>query len=247
LPAVERIARQAGEVILDVYRGDFTVREKADASPVTQADERAEASIVPALQVLSPHFPVVAEEAASRGESPVVDQSCWMVDPLDGTREFVARSGEFTVNIGLVVQGVPLLGVVFVPVHDTLYAGIAGLGAWVERRGQRLAISCRRVPLEGATLATSRWHGSDSALHDWLQDKPVAARITAGSSLKFGLLAEGRADLYPRFGRTMEWDTAAGDALLTAAGGQVVDLQGRSLRYAKPGFENPDFVAHGLG
>ncbi|HLL13398.1 MAG TPA: 3'(2'),5'-bisphosphate nucleotidase CysQ [Rubrivivax sp.] len=247
LPAVERIARQAGDVILDIYGSDFTVREKADASPVTQADERAEALIVPALRSLSPSFPVVAEEAASRGENPGVDHSCWLVDPLDGTREFVARSGEFTVNIGLVVQGVPLLGVVFAPVHDTLYAGIAGLGAWVDRGGHRLAIRCRRVPLEGATLATSRWHGSDAALHDWLQGKLVAGRITAGSSLKFGLLAEGRADLYPRFGRTMEWDTAAGDAVLTAAGGKVVDLQGRALRYGKPGFENPDFVAYGGG
>lgn len=245
LPAVERIARAAGEVILQVYRGDFVVRDKPDASPVTLADESAEALIVPALQALSPGLPVVAEEAASRGECPLVGDSFWLVDPLDGTREFVARNGEFTVNIALVVHGAPLLGVVFVPVQDTLYAGAVGCGAWVEHGGQRRAIGCRGVPGEGPTLACSRSHGNETALQAWLQGMPVAARITAGSSLKFGLLAEGRADLYPRFGRTMEWDTAAGHAVLAAAGGRVVDLQGQPLRYGKPGFENPHFVARG--
>ena len=245
LAAVERIARQAGELILEVYAGDFVVRGKADESPVTVADERAEALITTALQALTPSWPVVAEEAAGRGECPVVGDTFWLVDPLDGTREFVARNGEFTVNIALVVRGEPLLGVVYVPVQDTMYAGAASLGAWVERGGQRLAISCRHLPDEGATLLGSRWHGNDAAVQAWVQDKRVGARITAGSSLKFGLLAEGRADLYPRFGRTMEWDTAAGHALLVAAGGRVVDLQGRPLWYGKPGFENPDFVAHG--
>jgi 3'(2'), 5'-bisphosphate nucleotidase len=245
LAAVEHIARQAGEVILEIYRGDFVVRDKADASPVTLADERAEALITCALQALSPSWPVVAEEAASRGECPVVGDTFWLVDPLDGTREFVARNGEFTVNIALVAQGEPLLGVVYVPVQDTLYAGGAGLGAWVERSGQRLAISSRALPGEGATLVGSRWHGNGTAVQAWLQGKRVAARMTAGSSLKFGLLAEGRADLYPRFGRTMEWDTAAGHAVLLAAGGNVVDLQDCPLRYGKPGFENPDFVARG--
>jgi 3'(2'), 5'-bisphosphate nucleotidase len=245
LTAVERIAHQAGEVILEVYRGDFVVRDKADESPVTLADERAEALITPALQALSPSWPVVAEEAASRGECPVVGETFWLVDPLDGTREFVARNGEFTVNIALVMGCEPLLGVVYVPVQDALYAGGAGLGAWVERGRQRHAISCREVPDAGATLVGSRWHGNDAHVQAWLQGKRVAAQMTAGSSLKFGLLAEGRADLYPRFGRTMEWDTAAGHAVLVAAGGHVVDLQGRPLRYGKPGFENPDFVAHG--
>ena len=245
LTEVERIARAAGEVVLQVYRGDFVVRDKADESPVTLADERAEALIIPALQALSPRLPVVAEEAASRGECPVVGDTFWLVDPLDGTREFVARNGEFTVNIALVAQGEPLLGVVYVPVQDALYAGGPGLGAWVERGGQRVSISCRQVPEAGATLVGSRWHGNDDAVQTWVQGKRVAARITAGSSLKFGFLAEGRADLYPRFGRTMEWDTAAGHAVLIAAGGQVVDLQGRPLRYGKHGLENPDFVAHG--
>jgi len=245
LPAVERIARAAAEVILQVYRGDFAVRDKTDASPVTLADDKAEALIVPALQALTPGVPVVAEEAASRGEAPPVGDCFWLVDPLDGTREFVARNGEFTVNIALVARGVPLLGVVCVPVPDQLYAGIVGCGAWLEHAGQRRAIGCRALPGEGATLACSRSHGDEAALQAWLQGRPVLARIAAGSSLKFGLLAEGRADLYPRFGRTMEWDTAAGHAVLAAAGGEVVDLQGRVLRYGKPGFENPGFVAFG--
>ncbi len=249
LAAIEQIARDAGAVILQIYRTDFAVRGKADTSPVTAADEAAESLIVPALQALSPH-PVVAEEAVSRGECPTVGGSFWLVDPLDGTREFVSRNGEFTVNIALVVDGAPRLGVVLVPVTDTLYAGVVGQGAWLEQGGRRQAISCRAVPGEGLTLACSRSHGDEAALQAWLHgtnmlDTRVAARITAGSSLKFGLLAHGVADLYPRFGRTMEWDTAAGHAVLAAAGGHVVDLQDRPLRYGKPGFENPSFIAHG--
>lgn len=248
LAAAERIARDAGALILHVYRGDFAVRGKADASPVTLADEAAEALIVPALQALRPRLPVVAEEAAARGEAPphkALGAGFWLVDPLDGTREFVARNGEFTVNIALVLHGVPVLGVVFVPESDTLYMGAPGLGAWVEQGGARQPISSRKPPVQGVTLACSRSHGDESALQAWLQATPVAARITAGSSLKFGLLAQGLADVYPRFGRTMEWDTAAGHAVLAAAGGSVLDMQGRPLRYGKPGLENPDFVARG--
>ncbi len=248
LPAVERIARDAGALVLQVYRGEFSVRDKADASPVTLADEAAEALIVPALRALRPGLPVVAEEAAARGDAPphtALGNVFWLVDPLDGTREFVARNGEFTVNIALVVAGVPALGVVFVPLPDTLYAGASGCGAWVEQGGVRQPIASRMPPCHGLTLACSRSHGDESALQAWLQDTPVAARITAGSSLKFGLLAQGLADVYPRFGRTMEWDTAAGHAVLAAAGGSVLDLQARPLSYGKPGFENPDFVAYG--
>ena len=245
LPAVERIARDAGQVILQIYRGDFVVRDKADASPVTLADETAEAVIVPALQALWPAVPVVAEEAASRGDCPQIESSFWLVDPLDGTREFVSRNGEFTVNIALVRDRMPVLGVVYVPVPDRLYAGIVGGGAWFEEGGSRQAIQCRTVPGAGVTLACSRSHGDEAALTGWLGQAPVAARITAGSSLKFGLLAQGLADVYPRFGRTMEWDTAAGHALLCAAGGGVLDLQGQPLRYGKPGFENPHFIAYG--
>jgi 3'(2'), 5'-bisphosphate nucleotidase len=246
LQGIATIARQAGALIMQIYAAPFEVQLKSDASPVTLADEQAEALITPALQALLPGVPVVAEEAASRGHVPEVHERFWLVDPLDGTREFVSRNGEFTVNIALIEQGVPVLGVVFVPVVDKLYAGAVEQGAWLEEAGQRRAIHCRTQPAAGATLACSRSHGDESALTGWLQGRQVAARITAGSSLKFGLVASGDADLYPRFGRTMEWDTAAGHAVVLAAGGQVCDLSGLPLRYGKPGFENPSFFAHGL-
>ncbi len=244
---VEGIARAAAGVILEVYVRDFAVRGKADASPVTEADECAEALIVPALTALTPAIPVVAEEAAARGEAPPPGPRFWLVDALDGTREFVARNGEFTVNIALVQEGEPVLGVVLLPVTGRVYAGARDLGAWTEAPGiARHAISCRRVPAGGAVLACSRSHGDEAALGRWLGGTPVAAHVVAGSSLKFGLLAEGLADLYPRLGRTMEWDTAAGHAVLAAAGGSVSELAGLPLRYGKAGYENPHFVARGL-
>lgn len=245
LPRVEALARAAGKLILEVYRTDFAVQDKADNSPVTLADERAEALITPALQGLRPTWPVVAEEAAARGEAPAPEACFWLVDPLDGTREFIARNGEFTVNIALIRRGQPVLGVVYLPVPDRLYAGVVGQGAWLEADGLRRAIAARVPPAAGAVLACSRSHGDLEATQAWLQGRPVAAWVPAGSSLKFGLIAAGEADLYPRLGRTMEWDTAAGHAVLAAAGGSVCDLDGRPLRYGKPGFENPFFVAQG--
>ena len=245
LEDIEPIARRAGAVILAVYGRSFSVRAKADASPVTEADEQAETLIVAALQALDPAIPVVAEEAFSRGVVPLCGAEFWLVDPLDGTREFVARNGEFTVNIALVRHGEPVLGVVFAPVLDRLFSGQHGRGAWLSEGTSRRAIACRTVPAAGMTVAVSRAHGDNAATQAWLQGRPVAHRVPAGSSLKFGLLAAGQADLYPRFGRTMEWDTAAGHAVLAAAGGHVTDVAGQPLRYGKPGFENPDFIASG--
>jgi len=245
LPRVEALAREAGALILAVYATDFAVRGKADRSPVTAADECAEAHIVPALRALQPAWPVVAEEAAARGEAPAAASAFWLVDPLDGTREFVVRNGEFTVNIALVVAGEPLLGVVYLPVLDRLYAGVVGQGAWCVEGGVRRGIRCRAVPAQGLTVVCSRAHGDGAALDTWLAGQRVAARIDAGSSLKFGLIAAGVADAYARFGRTMEWDTAAGHAVLVAAGGSVRDVTGLPLRYGKPDFENPHFIARG--
>jgi 3'(2'), 5'-bisphosphate nucleotidase len=246
LRAVQDISRRAGDVILKIYGSDFAVAHKGDASPVTRADEEAEALIVPALQALWPGVPVVAEEAASKGDVPVCGDRFWLVDPLDGTREFVSRNGEFTVNIALIENAEPVLGVVYVPVIDCLYAGAAGQGAWcVDQAGQR-RLHCRSTPPEGIVLACSRSHGDEALMGAWLQGRKVQGRVTAGSSLKFGLIASGQADLYPRFGRTMEWDTAAGHAVVAAAGGKVTDLAGAPLRYGKPGFENPSFVAWGV-
>lgn len=246
LPLVEALARQAGALILEVYGRDFEVRHKPDDSPVTEADERAESLIVSALRELTPDWPVVAEEAAWHSKPPEPVPCFWLVDALDGTIEFVSRNGEFTVNIGLVSQGLPVLGVVYIPVLDRLFAAAQGHGAWVVERGQvRRPIHCRPVPREGFTVVGSRSHGDEVSMRAWLAERRVAARLNAGSALKFGMLACGEADLYPRFGRTMEWDTAAGHAVLLEAGGDVTNVVGQVLRYGKPGYENPHFIARG--
>jgi len=245
LEAVIGIVRRAGAIVMDVYATDFVVRGKADASPVTQADERAEAFIVPALEALSPGVPVVAEEAVARGHTPQVGRRFWLVDPLDGTREFARRNGEFTVNVALIEDGVPVLGVVLAPALGQLFAGATGLGAFVDDTGVRRAIACRTPPAEGLTVLASRSHGDAKALAAFLAGRKVASLANRGSSLKLCHIAAGEADLYPRLGRTMEWDIAAGHAVLLAAGGQVRCLDGKALRYGKPGLENPHFVAAG--
>ncbi len=245
MQALAAIARRAGDEIMAVYATDFDVRGKADASPVTEADERAEALIVPALLALAPDVPVVAEEAVAAGRVPEVGRRFWLVDPLDGTKEFISRNGEFTVNIALVEDGAPRLGVVLAPALGRLFAGVVGQGAWVEEGGRRRAIAVRRPPAEGLTVVASRSHGDAAVLEAFLAGRRVARQVSAGSSLKLCLVAAGEADCYPRLGRTMEWDIAAGHAVLAAAGGSVHDLEDLPLRYGKPGFENPHFVARG--
>ena len=249
LAAVEQITREAGRVVLAVYATDFAVRGKDDASPVTAADERAEALIVPALQALTPGVPVVAEEAVAAGRLPALGERFWLVDPLDGTKEFVSRNGEFTVNVALVERGEPVLGVVLAPAlgaRGRLFSGAFGLGAWAEDDSGRRPIRCRAVPPAGLTVVASRSHGDAAALAAFLAGRRVAALASAGSSLKLCLVAAGEADLYPRLGRTMEWDIAAGHAVLRAAGGEVTRLDdGLPLRYGKPGLANPHFVAAG--
>lgn len=245
---------RAGAEVMAVYARPFAVHGKADASPVTEADWRAEAVILQGLAAQSPNDVVVAEEAmAAGGALPAADRLAagpfWLVDPLDGTREFIGRNGEFTVNLARIEQGEPVLGVVLAPAQGPrgrLYVGARGLGAWqVDEAGVR-RIACRRPPAEGLTVVASRSHGDPTAVQAFLAGRPVARQVAAGSSLKLCLLAAGEADLYPRFGRTMEWDIAAGHAVLAAAGGRVDTLDGAPLRYGKPGFENPDFVAWGL-
>ncbi len=168
----------------------------------------------------------------------------WLVDPLDGTKEFVSRNGEFTVNIALIENGLPVLGVVLAPALGRLYAGADGVGAFVMgATGNRVGSKVREVPSDGLVVVSSRSHGDAEALERFLAGRKVASSVNAGSSLKFCLVADGVADFYPRFGRTMEWDTAAGHAVLRAAGGRVTDLHGNELVYGKPGFENPHFVA----
>ncbi|MFG1422119.1 3'(2'),5'-bisphosphate nucleotidase CysQ [Roseixanthobacter liquoris] len=248
------LALRAGRVILDIYATDFSVSEKADASQVTQADRDAEALILEGLARLYPDIPVVAEEEAAAGRIPDAGTRFFLVDPLDGTREFVSRNGEFTVNIALIEQGAPSAGVVYAPALGVLYAGAVGSGAWKgEVRDDRLAslapIKVRNAPARLSAIG-SRSHGTVET-SDWLGQFQVDSFVAAGSSLKFCLLAEGAADLYPRLGRTMEWDTAAGDAVLRAAGGVVTTMDGRPLTYGRclqageAPFANPHFVAYG--
>jgi 3'(2'), 5'-bisphosphate nucleotidase len=246
LDRVIATARVAGAAVLEVYATDFDVRGKSDASPLTLADERSEQIIEEGLARLWPEVPIVAEEAVASGRVPEVAYRFWLVDPLDGTKEFIARNGEFTVNIALIEESRPVLGVVFAPALDRLYAAAQGAGAFVEQGRERHAIYCRFPPDEGLTVIASRSHADGAALDAFLADRRVARFKSVGSSLKLCLIAAGEADLYPRLGRTMEWDIAAGHAVISAAGGRVATLDGQELRYGKPGLDNPHFVASGL-
>jgi 3'(2'), 5'-bisphosphate nucleotidase len=240
------IAREAGAAILEVYHSDFAVDHKADKSPVTEADRRSERLILDRLAVLTPRIPAVSEEADSRGD--VVDISggrFWLIDPLDGTKEFARRNGEFTVNIGLVVDGVPVVGVLFAPVIDRLFAAAPGLVTVEDGGAAARPIACRRWPEEGLVVLSSRSHRDPARFDAFIGRFPVAEIRHSGSALKFGLVAAGEADLYPRFGPTMEWDTAAGHALLNAAGGCLTLPDGSPLAYGKPGFANPSVIAWG--
>jgi 3'(2'), 5'-bisphosphate nucleotidase len=245
LPKLVALAERAGAVILEHYGGQLEVRAKADASPVTVADEAAEAVILEGLAGLTPSIPVVAEERVAAGKVPALDgQPFWLVDPLDGTKEFISRNGEFTVNIGLIEDGSPTLGVVLAPALRKIWWGAVGQGARARIEGTERAIAARPRPSSGLVAIASRSH-ADPQTEAWLDQVGATERISAGSSLKFCLVAEGRADLYPRFGTTMEWDTAAGHAVLRAAGGRVTTRDGAPFLYRKPEFRNPGFIAYG--
>lgn len=246
------LARRAGATIMEIYATNFSAEEKADLSPVTIADEQAEVLILDGLKKAFPNIPVVAEESAAAGRIPQVDDQFFLVDPLDGTKEFVSRNGEFTVNIALIKKGVPVLGVVYAPALSKLYVGEIGVGAAMaeikpadavkDAAWRKLAVRC--LPGDGATVLASRSH-RDAETEAYLATLQVKKIIGAGSSLKFCTIANGEADIYPRFGRTMEWDTAAGQAVLTAAGGKVCTTDNHPLRYGKTerGFDNPAFIA----
>ncbi len=247
LDEVIAIARAAGREILQVYRSDFAVKIKADRSPLTAADEASNRTIVSGLRQLTPDVPVLSEESsavdfATRSRWP----RFWLVDPLDGTKEFIKRNGEFTVNIALVEGHQPVLGVVHVPALDRDYFGCRGIGAF-RRDGaappRRITVSApARSP---ARVVGSRSHGGDS-LREFLRRIGPHELVAMGSSLKFCLVAEGAADVYPRLGPTSEWDTAAAQAVVEAAGGAVVGLDRQPLRYNEgPGVLNPHFVVFG--
>ena len=244
------IALAAGPAVMEEYARAEAGRAKADGSPVTAADERAEAIILERLKDFAPEIAVVAEEAAAAGATLVAPQMFFLVDPLDGTREFIARNGEFTINIGLVADGRPVAGAVFAPALGRVwFGGRLAFGAAVAV-GAALPDVClllrvRAAPAHLAALA-SRSH-SDAATEAFLTRLGVGERVSAGSSLKFCKVAEGGADVYPRFGPTMEWDTAAADAVLRAAGGMTLGLDGSPLRYGKldAGLRNAGFLALG--
>lgn len=246
LETARQAAQAAGKAILEVYGAAFDVRRKSDFSPLTAADERAEAIILGALAAAVPDIPVIAEEqAAAHGLPPVAPPRFWLVDPLDGTKEFIARNGEFTVNIALVEGDRPVLGVVHVPVQDVTYAAAGpGTATRQHRTGAPQPIAAR-LPPDAPVVVHSRSHADEERLAAYIARLPGATARVSGSSVKFCLIAAGDADHYPRFGPTMEWDTAAGQAVLEAAGGQVTTLDGARLRYGKPGFLNPDFIARG--
>ena len=245
LALASELAAKAGEAILAIRRRGFQVDRKADLSVVTEADRAAETIILMGLRAAVPGCVVVAEEETAAGRITAATAEFWLVDPLDGTREFTTGSDDFAVNIGLVRDGRPVLGVVGVPATGEIYGGILGTGAWRLKDGRRSAISVRRVPAEGLTVVASRHHGDTAQLDAFLGGRTVAKVVNFGSSLKFCRVAEGQADLYPRFGRTMEWDTCAPQAVLEAAGGAVETLDGAPLRYGKPGWDNPHFVCWG--
>jgi 3'(2'), 5'-bisphosphate nucleotidase len=248
LESVADIARAAGREILEVYgAGELAARPKADASPLTAADLRAHRLIVDALRELSPGTPLLSEEAA---DTPFAQrrtwQRYWLVDPLDGTREFLARNGEFTVNIALIEGHAPALGVVHVPVTDVSYRGLPGAGAWRQLPGAPAQpIRVARQSVVPLRVVGSRSHRGDS-LDAFLARVGPHQLLPVGSSLKFCLVAEGAADVYPRLGPTCEWDTAAAHAVVLAAGGIVSALSGAPLEYnTQAEFRNPFFVAFG--
>jgi 3'(2'),5'-bisphosphate nucleotidase len=250
------IALEAGDAILAIYASeDFAARAKADGSPVTDADAAAEVLILARLRALYPDTPVVAEEECAAGAASCSASHFFLVDPLDGTKEFLNRNGDFTVNIALVENDRPVCGVVYAPAHGLIYSGAEGIGAQMARvvKGAALewrAIEARNPPEAGLAVVASRSHMSPET-HAFVERFAVSDLVSAGSSLKFCRVASGEADLYPRLGRTMEWDTAAGDAVLRAAGGQVCTMDGRPLGYGKRSqatdvdYANPWFVAAG--
>ncbi len=240
------LATRAADAILAIRARGFAVSRKADRSVVTEADREAEAIIASGLRAAVPHIPVIAEEEIAAGAVTAAAPAFWLVDPLDGTREFADGSDDFAVNVGLVRDGRIRLGVVGVPATGELFGGIVGIGAWKRWHGLETPVRARKAPAEGLTVLASRHHGDTARLDAFLAGRVVAKTVNFGSSLKFCRLAEGIADLYPRFGRTMEWDTAAPQAVLEAAGGTVRTLDGSELGYGKPGWENPHFVCTGL-
>ncbi|MFQ3667114.1 MAG: 3'(2'),5'-bisphosphate nucleotidase CysQ [Sphingomonadaceae bacterium] len=241
---LEAAMRAAGATIERLKAEGVEARDKADRSPVTIADEAAETILAAAVRAVEPQALIIGEEAAAAGHLPPPSGRFWLIDPLDGTRDFLGGREGYTVNLGLVVDGNPVFGLVLHPPSGRLWTGSSSLGAErVEANGTRTPIAARALP-QAPALVVSHSHLDDRTAA-WADAVPGATRTSAGSSIKFCLLAEGTADAYPRYGPTMEWDTAAADAVLRAAGGATFDEGGQPFRYGKPGYRNAPFLAVG--
>lgn len=248
LAQAAELAMRAAAVIMQIRARGFETLLKADHSPVTEADNAAEALILEGLRrpvAGQPPIPVIAEEEVAAGHRVEGGACYWLVDPLDGTREYAAGRESFTVNIGLVRNGRAVLGAVALPAYGQLYLGIVGQGCVRRDASGEHAIAARTVPAEGLSVLASRHYAKDPALLAYLGTQRIASIDNIGSAAKFVRIAEGAADLYPRLGRTMEWDTAAPQAVLEAAGGSVRLFDGSPLVYGKPGWENPHFICRG--
>tara|TARA_B100000315_G_scaffold260627_1_gene323519 strand:+ start:2190 stop:2954 length:765 start_codon:yes stop_codon:yes gene_type:complete len=235
---------EAGDAILEIYHTDFEVRAKDDASPVTEADEKAEAIILAGLAKLAPGIPAIGEEAFTAGDRPDISGGVfWLVDALDGTKEFVNKRDEFTVNIALIENGLPIFGVVHAPaIAKSFWGGPFGAFSQ-EKDSEKTPIAAREPAEDGIVVVASRSHRAGE--EEFLQDYTVKSIINSGSSLKICLIAAGEADLYPRLGPTSEWDIAAGHAVLAAAGGSLTQIDGAPFVYGKDNIRNPYFIAKG--
>ena len=243
MEALSQPIKQAGETIMEIHARGVVAREKPDGSPVSEADEAAEAILLAALADLAPDIPVISEENAA-SHAVAAPEQFFLVDPVDGTREFLRPDGNgaFTVNIGLVQNGAPVMGLVLAPALDRAFRGVVEIGAVEVAGGLSRALQVRPVPATGPVAVASRSHRDDET-NAWLAANGITETRAAGSSVKFGLLAAGEADVYPRFGQTMEWDTAAGEAVLCAAGGKVLTPDGAPFVYGKPAYRNGAFIA----
>ena len=255
LAVFERLALDAGREVMRVFKAGCAVDKKSDSSPVTEADRESETIILAGLRAAYPDIPCVAEEEVAAGiVPPDLDGAFFLIDPLDGTKEFVNRRTDFTVNIALIRDGVPEVGVVFAPCSGRFFSGRPGRAEAIEVDGDFRIVGRRRISVRTAVtplaVVASRSHNTPET-EAFIRDLGAAEIVSVGSSLKFCLLAAAEADIYPRFGRTMEWDTAAGDAVLRAAGGMTRTLDGEPLAYGKrkqshdEDFANPHFIASG--
>lgn len=246
--SLPQIVKEAGDLILEIYNTDFETRTKAEGSPVTEADEKGEELILGKLKEIAPEIAIIAEESFEKGIIPnPIPDTFFLVDPLDGTKEFVSKRGEYTVNIALVINKIPVLGAVHLPAkQETYWVDEHGKALFEDAEGNVSEISARAPSEEGLVVVASRSH-RDAATDDLLSTLKVKELLSSGSSLKLCRIAEGDADLYPRTGRTMEWDIAAGDAVLRAAGGEVLLIDGTTFEYGKEGCDNSAFLAKGMG